>query len=104
MINFSEFDNISIKAISYNLRHLAQGNPLVLGAKSQKRLIVACDFIWYYETVGQVPSELNMQWIPVMKNFYIQWTYLKAKMDWYVPDTPKITHGLNIMKWIGQPQ
>ena len=42
---------------------------------------------------------VNVQWIPVMKNFEIQWTALKAKMDKDVPDTPKITRGLNVMKW-----
>ena len=41
-----------------------------------------------------------MQWVPVMKNFELQWTALKAKMDEDVPDTLKITCGLNVMKWI----
>ena len=43
--DLSEFDKTSIEAISYNLRHPAQGNPLVFGAKSQKRIIIACDLI-----------------------------------------------------------
>ena len=43
--DLSEFDKTSIEAISYNLRRPAQGNPLVFGAKSQKRIIIACDLI-----------------------------------------------------------
>ena len=34
-----------------------------------------------------------------MMNFEIQWTALKANIDEDVPDTPKITCGLNVMKW-----
>ena len=94
----SDFDKMSIKSISHNLLRPSQGNPLVLGSKFQKPLIIACDLIQYYDTVGQVPSALNMQWIPVMNKLDIQWINLKAKMDKDVPDTPKTTHGINIMK------
>ena len=97
--DLNEFDKTSIEDISHNLRRPEQGQPFVFGAKSQKRLIIACDLIRYYETVGRAPSAMNMQWMPVMKNFDIQWTALKAKMDEDVPDTPKITRGLNVMKW-----
>ena len=32
------------------------------GAKSQKRLTVACDFIRYYQTVGRDLTAANIQW------------------------------------------
>ena len=99
MNDLSEFNKTSIEAISHNLCRPAQGNPLLLGAKYQKRLIIACDLIQYYDTVGRFPSAVNMQWIPVTKNFEIQWTSLKSKLDKDVPDTPKITRGLNVIKW-----
>ena len=43
------------------------------GAKSQKRLTVACDLIRYYQTVGRVLTAANIQWNQVMSNFEIQW-------------------------------
>ena len=79
--DLSMFDKTSIEAISHNLRHPAQGKPLVLRDKSQKRLIISCGLVRYYDTVSRVPSAVGMQWIPVMKNFDIQWTSLKSKMD-----------------------
>ena len=43
--DLSEFDKTSIEAISHNLRRPAQGNPLVIRSKYQKRLIISCDLI-----------------------------------------------------------
>ena len=42
------------------------------GAKSQKRLTVACDLIRYYQTVGRDLTAANIQWNQVMSNFEIQ--------------------------------
>jgi hypothetical protein len=53
-------------------------DDLAFGAKSQKRLIVACKLVRYYETVGRRHTAENLQWNTVMKNFEIQW---KALMD-----------------------
>ena len=66
-----EFDKMLIKSISLNLCCPAEENPLVLRAKSQTRLVIACDLIQYYETFSLFPSAINMQWIPVMKKFNI---------------------------------
>ena len=96
--DLSEFDKESIKAIAYNLRWPLAGNPFVFGAKSQRRLIIVCDLVRYYEKVGRTLSAANVQW-SVMKNFDTQWKALKLKKDKDEPETPKITKGLNVMKW-----
>ena len=97
--DLSEFDKTSIEAIAHNLRRPPAGNPFVFGAKSQKRLIVACDLVRYYETVGRNITVANIQWNTVMKNFEVQWKALTSKKEEDEPETPKITKGLNVMKW-----
>ncbi|KAL7557676.1 hypothetical protein ACA910_021099 [Epithemia clementina (nom. ined.)] len=42
------------------------------GAKSQKRIAVACNLICYYGMVGQDITAANIQWTSVMSNFEIQ--------------------------------
>ena len=73
--------------------------PFVFGAKSQKRLQVACDLVRYYNTVGRALTAANIQWTQVMKNFEIQWKALKARKDEEVPDVPKISKALPVIKW-----
>ena len=68
------------------------------GAKSQKRLTVACDLIRYYQTVGRDLTAANTQWNQVMSNFEIQWKALKERKE-DDPDVPKITKALPIIKW-----
>jgi hypothetical protein len=97
--DLSEFDKDTIGQIAYNLRRPPAGAPLVFGAKSQKRLIVACELVRYYETVGRPLTAANIQWTSVMKNFEIQWKALMDKKSKDEPDTPKISKSLNIMKW-----
>jgi hypothetical protein len=74
--DLSEFDKDTIVQIAYNLRQPPAGTPFVFGTKSQKRLIVACERVRYYETVGRALTAANLQWNTVMKNFEIQWTAL----------------------------
>ena len=69
------------------------------GAKSQKRLTVACDLVRYYQTVGRDLTAVNIQWNQVMSNFEIQWKALKDRKDEDDPDVPKITKALPIIKW-----
>jgi hypothetical protein len=97
--DLSEFDKDTIVQIAYNLRRPPAGAPFVLGAKSQKRLIVACELVIYYETVGRALTAPNLQWNTVMKNFEIQWTALMDKKSKDEPEKPKISKSLNIMKW-----
>jgi hypothetical protein len=97
--DLSEFDKDTISQIASNLRRPAAGNHFVFGAKSQKRLAVACKIVRYYETVGRPLTAGNLAWDTVIKNFEIQWKALKTKKDGDEPETPKVTKGLNIMKW-----
>jgi hypothetical protein len=97
--DLSEFDKDTIGQIAYNLRRPPAGAPFVFGAKSQKRLIVACELVRYYETTGRALTAANIQWNTVMKNFEIQWKALMDKKGKDEPETPKISKSLNIMKW-----
>ena len=73
-------------------------NPaFTYGAKSQKRLTMACDLIRYYQTVGMDLTAANIQWNQVMSNLEIQWKALKERKN--DPDVPKITKALPIIKW-----
>ena len=49
--------------------------------------------------VGRDLTAANLQWNPVMMNFEIQWKALKAKKEGEVPEVPKITKALPIIKW-----
>ena len=69
------------------------------GAKSQKRLTVACDLIRFYQTVGRDLTAANIQWNQVMSNFEIQLKALKDRQDEDDPDVPKMTKALPIIKW-----
>ena len=69
------------------------------GAKSKKRLTVACDLVRFYQTVGRDLTGANIQWNQVMSNFEIQWKALKDRKDEDDPDVPKITKALPIIKW-----
>ena len=60
------------------------------GAKSQKRLTVACDLVRFYQTVGRDLTAANIQWNQVMSNFEIQWKALKDRKDEDDPDVPKL--------------
>ena len=98
--DLTEFGEDEIKTIAQNIRRPTAGEqPLMFGAKSQQRLAVACDLVKYYETVGRPLTAANLQWTPVMKNFSVQWKALTDKKDEDLPETPKISRGLNVMKW-----
>ena len=98
-----EFDNDTIDQIANNLRRPAVapagGHHFVFGAKSQKRLKVACELVRYYVTVGRPLTAANIQWNTVIMNFEIQYKAMKVRIDGDEPETPKITKGLNIMRW-----
>ena len=102
--DLAEFDDDTIKQIASNLRRpavapAAGGHHFVFGAKSQKRLTAACELIRFYNTVGRPLTAANIQWNTVIKNFEIQWKAMKVRIDGDEPETPKITKGLNIMRW-----
>ncbi len=110
-----DFDKDTLDQVAENLRrpgdripnpdpNAAPGStiarpPYTFGAKSQKRLLVACDLVRFYDTVGRPLTTGNIQWDPVMRNFAEQWKSLKDKKKDEVPEVPKITKALPIIKW-----
>ena len=113
--DLADFDEDSLKQLADNLRRpggrapdpnpgAAPGAtiptpPFAFGAKSQKRLLVACNLVRHYNTVGRMITAANMQWNTVMRNFEIQWKALKDRKDADEPDIPKITKALPVVKW-----
>jgi hypothetical protein len=102
--DLAEFENETIDQIANNLRRpavapAAGGHHFVFGAKSQKRLKVACELLRFYLTVGRPLNVANIQWNTVIMNFDIQWKAIKVRIDGDEPETPKIEKGLNIMRW-----
>ena len=114
--DLADFDEESLKQVAENLRRPAGRVPdptpgapqgatiptpsFVFGAKSHKRLLVACDLVKYYNTTGRDLTVANIRWNQVIKNFEIQWKALKARAkDDDEPDVPKITRALTIIKW-----
>ena len=114
--DLADFEKDSIQQLADNLRkpvrRIADPDPnapgaatiptpaFTYGAKSQKRLTVACDLIRYYQTVGRDLTAANIQWIQVMSNFEIQWKALKERKDEDDPEVPKIAKALPIIRWI----
>ena len=72
--------------------------PFILGAKSQMRLIAACDLMRYYETVGRSLSVANIRWNPVIRSFKDQWKALKSRRKDEEVKVPKISKALPVMK------
>jgi hypothetical protein len=113
--DLADFDKTSLQQVADNLRRPGGRVPdpdpgaavgatiptpsFVFGAKSHKRLLVACDLVRYYETVGRDLTAPNLQWSNVMKNFDIQWKALKDRQDDDDPEVPKVSKSLSIMKW-----
>ena len=114
--DLADFDKNSLQQLADNLRRpsglVLDPNPgappgstiptppFVFGAKSQKRIAVACDLVKYYTTVGCDLTVANLQWSTVMKNFEIQWTALKERKGDDSPDIPKISKALPVIKWM----
>ena len=112
--DLADFDKDSLQQLADNLRRpggrVPDPNPgaagatiptppFVFGAKSQKRLLVACNLVRYYNTVGRPLTAANMQWDTVMKNFEIQWKALQDRKDDDDPEVPKISKALPIIRW-----
>ena len=113
--DLTDFNKASLQQLADSLRHAggcvpdpnptAQPGstiptpPFLFGAKSQRRIAVACDLVNYYRTVGRELTAANLQWNTMMKNFDIQWTTQKEKKGEDSPETPKISKALPVVKW-----
>ena len=113
--DLADFDNEALQQLADNLHRpggrvpnpdpgAAAGSTIrtpafVFVAKSQKRLGIVCELVWYYNTMGRNLTAANMRWNNVIKNFEIQWKALKTKRDEETPDVPKISKSLSIIKW-----
>ena len=113
--DLADFNKDSLQQLVDNLRHpggcvpdpnpAAQPGstiptpPFVFGAKSQRRIAIACDLVKYYKTVGRELTAANLQWNTMMKNFDVQWTALKEKKGDDSPETHKISKALPVIKW-----
>ena len=113
--DLADFEKQSLQQLPVNLRkpggRVADPDPnaalgatitmpaFTYGAKSQKRLTVACDLSRVYQTVGRDLTAANIQWNQVIRNFEIQWKVLKDRKDEDDPDVPKIAKALPIIKW-----
>ena len=73
--------------------------PFVFGAKSNKRLLEACDLIRFYETIGRPLTAANILYNPIIRNFAQQWKALKERKDNDPPEVPKVSKALPIIKW-----
>jgi hypothetical protein len=95
-----DFDKATLTQVADNLRRPGGGGaPLVFGAKSQQRLLVATDLVKYYNTVGRILTAGNIQWDRIMRTFKEQFKALNDKKDADAPDVPKITKALPMIKW-----
>lgn len=110
-----DFDKVTLKQVAENLRRPGGRVPdtdpgaapgatiptpaFVFGAKSQMRLLAACDLVRYYETVGRDNTVGNIRWDPVVKNFAEQWKALTNRKTADDPEVPKISKTLSVIKW-----
>ena len=117
--DLADFDKDTLKQLAENLRRPVgripdptAGQPggapagatiptpsFVFGAKSQKRIGVACNLVRFYNTIGRDLAPANIRWNEVIKNFEPQWAALVERKDNDAPDVPKITKNLTIIKW-----
>ena len=91
--DFREFDKDTLQQIDDNLRRpegrvpyptyvppntmlvpapvvlMVPTPPFIFGAKSQKRLQVACELVFFYDRIGQRLTAANVQWNTQKKKF-----------------------------------
>ena len=113
--DLADFDKKSMKQVPDNLRNPggripnpAPGAPVgvtiprppfVFGAKSQKRLLEACDLIRLYKTIGYRFTAGSIRYTLVIQNFSQQWKSLVDRKKEDPPEIPKVTKALPIIKW-----
>eukprot|EP00957_Ditylum_brightwellii_P077056 5855479-Ditylum_brightwellii.AAC.1 len=100
--DLAKFNKDILDQVVSNLRRPSTaptgGTSYYFGAKSQMRLLAACNLVWFYKDIGREPRVSNMTWNPIIKNFKHQWEGLVKRKDSNNMDTPKISKALPIIK------
>ena len=114
-VDLKDFDDEALKIVKENLQcpagRVADPNPnangatiptpaFMLGARSQTRLAATAKCIQFYDMIDRPIDHLNIYWMPVVKNFDIQWKALVDCKKSDEPDIPKISRTLSVLKWM----
>ena len=91
-----EFDKDTIEQIASNFRRLTP--PIPFAAKSQKRLIEACELLRFYRDIGRDVTPAIIHYVTI-QDFAVQWEALIKRRDGTQPAVPKITRELGILRW-----
>ena len=105
--DLQDFYKYSLKDVANNIRNPggriphpdpnAQANatistPLfVFGAKLQKRMLEACELVRFYEKIERHITAKNLPYLPVIRNFTLQWKALVDRKDGDLPEVPKVS-------------
>ena len=74
--------------------------PYQLSAQSIKRILETAELMRFYRTIGREATVENVRYDPVVMDFTEQWNALKERKKDDVPDVPKISKALPVIKWI----
>ena len=113
--DLKDFDKDSLKQVADSMRNpggriphpdaaAPEGStvprpPFIFGAKSQKRMLEASEIVRYYSTIGRPLTSTIIKYEPTIQNFTQQWKALEDRRDGEVPEVPKVTKSLPIIKW-----
>ena len=95
--DLAEVDKDMVVAMAKQFRQ--EQPPVILGAKSSKRLIVACNAVRYYSAIQRSLTAGMMRWDPTLKYFEAQWEALITLKDKDRSETPRINKALPVLKW-----
>ena len=113
-VDLKDFDDEALKIVKENLQHpagrVADPNPnangatiptpaFVFSARSQTCLAATAKCVRFYDMIDCPIDHLNIHWMPVVKNFDIQWKALVDRKKSDEPDIPKISQTLPVLKW-----
>ena len=95
--DLAEVDKDMVVAMAKQFRQ--ENPPVILGAKSSKRLIVASNAVRYYMAIQRPLTAAMMRWDPTLKYFEAQWDALMTLKDKDRSDVPRINKALPVLKW-----
>ena len=62
-------------------------------------MLKACELVRFYETIERPITATNLFYRPVISYFNLQWKALVDRKDGDVPEVPKVSKGIPIVKW-----